>query len=148
MIKVILREDVSGVGRTGDVKQVKDGFARNFLLPRNLAVEASSHNLKQIELEQKKRESKKQNEKKKAQEVAGKLSGLSVTMAVEVNEEEKLYGSLTSQDIAKAISAEGVDVDKKDIVLEAPLKELGIYDLEVKLHPDVSAKVKVWVVKK
>lgn len=148
MMKVILREDVTGVGRLGDIKQVKDGFARNFLLPKKLAMEASDYNLKQVEMDQKKKDVKQQLEKKKAEEVAAKLQNLSVTMAAEVNEDEKLYGSLSAQDIAGAISQEGIDIDKKSIVLETPIKELGIYDLEVRLHPQVLAKIKVWVVKK
>jgi len=148
MLKVVLRSDIPGIGRAGDVKQVKDGFARNFLLPQNLAVEATDHALKQMELEQKKRQARLAQEKKKAEELAQKLNGFSLTMTVEVNEEEKLYGSLTAQDIQKSLAAEGIDVDKKCIVLEAPLKALGIYDIDVRLHPDVTSKIKVWVVKK
>lgn len=148
MAKVILREDVTGLGKSGDVKQVKDGYARNFLLPHHLALLATDQNLKQIEAEQKKKEAQKVLEKKKAEELSQKLSGFSLTMTVEVNEQEELYGSLTASDIAKAISAEGITVDKKCIALESPIKALGIYDIEVRLSQDVSAKVKVWVVKK
>lgn len=148
MAKVILREDVAGLGKIGEVKQVKDGFARNYLLPKNLVFVATDNNLKKIQAEQKKKEAQKTAEKKKAQELAEKLANLSVTMAVEVNENEELYGSLTAQDIAKAILAEGFDIDKKSIVLEVPIKALGIYDIDVKLHPEVIIKVKVWVVKK
>lgn len=148
MLKVVLRSDVPGIGRAGDVKQVKDGFARNFLLPQNLAVMATDHALKQMELEQKKRQARLTREKKKAEELALKLNGFSLTMAVEVNEEEKLYGSLTAQDIQKSLAGEGIDVDKKCILLETPLKALGIYDIDVRLHPDVTVKIKVWVVKK
>ncbi|MFH0876856.1 MAG: 50S ribosomal protein L9 [Candidatus Omnitrophota bacterium] len=146
--KVILRDDVPGLGKSGDVRQVKDGFAHNFLLPRNLALLATDQNLKQIESEKKKKENRQLLEKKKAQDLSEKLSTLSLTMAVEVNEAEELYGSLTVNDIVKALSAEGVDLDKKCIVLEQPIKNLGIYDLEIRLCFDVSAKLKVWVVKK
>ena len=148
MIKVVLKGDVAGVGRTGDVKQVKDGFARNFLLPRNLASVATDHALKQVEIDQKKKEAKKALEKKKAQELAEKFNNLSVTMAVEVNEDGKLYGSLSAQDVEKALSAEGIEIDKKMILLASPIKDLGIYDLDIKLHPEVAVKIKVWVVKK
>jgi large subunit ribosomal protein L9 len=148
MIKVILKEDVTGLGKSGEVKQVKDGFARNFLFPRNLALIATGYNLEQIEADAKKKETKNALEKKKAQELAQRLANLSVTIAVEVNEEGKLYGSLTQQDIAKAVSAEGAEIDKKSIALDSPIKELGIYDLDMKLHPEVISKVKVWVVKK
>ena len=148
MIKVVLKGDVAGVGRMGDVKQVKDGFARNFLLPRNLDSVATDHALRQVEIDQKKKETKKALEKKKAQELAEKLNNLSVTMAVEVNEDGKLYGSLTAQDIEKALSAEGIEIDKKMILLASPVKDLGIYDLDIRLHPEVAVKIKVWVVKK
>lgn len=148
MIKVILKNDVAGLGKSGDVKQVKDGYARNYLLPRQLALIATECNLKNVEIEQKKMQAKRVLEIKKAQEFAGRLSNLSVTITVEVNEDGKPYGGLSVQDIAKAIQAEGVEVDKKSIVLETPLKELGIYDVNVKLHPEVLTKVKIWVVKK
>jgi large subunit ribosomal protein L9 len=148
MMKVVLRDDVAGVGKTGDVKQVKDGFARNFLLPRDLAFVATEHTLKQIEMGQKKKEAKIALEKKKAQELAEKFNNLSVTLAVEVNEDGNLYGSLTAQDIERALSAEGVEIDKKMILLASPIKDVGIYDLDIKLHPEVTVKIKVWVVKK
>lgn len=148
MVKVILKEDVSGLGKSGDVKQVKDGFARNYLFPQKLALEASAANLKVVEAVAKKRQAQRQLEKNKALEVAAALSNLSVTLTVDVNEEGKMYGSLTTLDIARAVSAEGIEIDKKSILLDAPLKELGIFDLEVKLHPEVVSKIKVWVVKK
>ncbi len=148
MIKVILKEDCLGVGKSGEVKQVKDGFARNFLFPRKLALEATPNNLKQIEAESKKKEIQRALEKKKAQELAERLNNFSVTITVEVNEDGKLYGSLTAQDIAKSISAEGIELDKKNILLNSPIKEPGIYDIDVRLHNEVDSKVKVWVVKK
>jgi len=148
MLKVILKEDVAGLGKTGDVKQVKDGFARNFLLPRRLALVASDENLKQIEIQRKKTEEKAVLEKKKALDLSQRLSNVSVTIAVEVNEEGKLYGALSVSDIVKAVSAEGIELDKKCIVLKEPIKDLGIYDIEVKLFTEVLSKIKVWVVKK
>lgn len=148
MIKVILKSDVEGLGKSGEVKQVKDGFARNYLLPKQLVLPATEFNLKKVEIQQKKTQAKRLLETKKVQEIAGRLDSLSVTVAVEVNEEGKLYGGLSAQDIAKAIQAEGIDVDKKSIVLAGPIKELGIYDVPIKLHSEVTAKVKIWVVKK
>ena len=148
MIKVILKEDVTGLGKAGEARSVKDGFARNFLFPRKLALLATQNSLKQIEDDQKRRETKRVLEMKKAEELAAKLANLSVTLTVEANEEDKLYGSLTAQDIARAIAAEGVEIDKKNIILETPIKDLGIYDLEVRLHAQLSVKIKVWVVKK
>ncbi len=146
--KVILKEDVSGLGHAGEVKQVKDGYARNYLLPRRLALVASDHALKQVELQTRLREARKDQEHKRAQELAEKLKGVSLTLAVEVNEEDKLYGSLIEYDIVQALAAEGVEVDKKRIVLENPIRDLGIYDIPIKLGVDVTATVKVWVVKK
>lgn len=148
MLKVILRQDVSGVGRAGEAKQVKDGFARNYLFPKNLAVVATEHNLHQIEADRKKAEAKRTQELAEMQVLAQKLQGLSVTLTADVNEEEKLYGSLTAQEIAKALGAEGISLDKKMILLETPIKALGIYDVPVRLHADLTATLKVWVVKK
>lgn len=148
MIKVILKENVAGVGRSGDVRQVKDGFARNFLLPKKLALPATENNLKRIEAEIKKKESQRSKERQGAEELAVKLNQLSITVSVEVNEDGKLYGSLAAPDVVAAVLAEGIELDKKTIFFEASIRELGIYDVEVKLHPEVSAKIKVWVVKK
>jgi large subunit ribosomal protein L9 len=148
MIKVILKEGVAGLGKAGDVKQVKDGFARNFLFPKKLALSASDNALKQILDDQKKKEARRVAELRKAEALAAQIKNLSLTMTVDVNEDEKMYGSLTAQDIAKAMAAEGVPVDKKAIALESPIKELGIYDVQVKCGADIAAVVKVWVVKK
>lgn len=148
MLKVVLKSDVAGIGRTGDLKTVKDGFARNYLFPQGLAVTATEQAIRQIEQDQKKRQNKMDQEKKKAEELSSRLNNLSLTLTVEVNEEEKLYGSLTIQDIQKALGAEGIEVDKKAILLAAPIKDLGIYDIDIKLHPEVESKIKVWVVKK
>jgi len=145
---VILKEDVAGLGHAGEVKQVKSGFARNFLLPRNLALVASDHALKQVALEKAKREAARAKEQRRAQELAEKIKGVSLTMAVDVNEDDHLYGSLIEHDIAKALAAEGVEVDKKMIVLEDPIKDLGIFDIPIKLGADITATVKVWVVQK
>ncbi len=146
--KVILKEDVSGLGHAGEVKQVKDGYARNFLLPRHLALVASDNALKQVERDNRLREARKTQESKRAQELVEKLKGVSLTLAVEVNEEDKLYGSLIEHDIAQALAAEGIEVDKKKIVLENPIKDLGIFDIPIRLGADVTATVKLWVVKK
>ena len=148
MVKVILTQSVAGLGKTGDVKQVKDGFARNFLLPRQLALVATDDNLKQIEIRQKKQEEKREQEKKKALDLAQRLANFSCTIAVEVNEAGKPYGSLNAQEIVKVIATEGIEIDKKCVLIKEPLSDLGIYDIEVKLFPEVLAKIKVWVVKK
>lgn len=148
MIKVILKDAVVGLGKAGDVKQVKDGFARNFLFPKKLALVATDEALKQIIAEQKKKETQAAAEIKKAGELAAQMKNLSLTMTVDVNEDEKMYGSLSAQDIIKAMAAEGIVVDKKAVQLESPIRELGIYDINVKCGADIAAVVKVWVVKK
>jgi large subunit ribosomal protein L9 len=119
------------------------------LFPKNLVLVATDPNLRQIELAQKKAQAALALEKKRAQEMAQRLKNVSLTLSAEVNEDGKLYGSLTAADIAQAISQDtGLEIGKKSVVLETPIKELGIYELDVKLHADVVTKVKVWVVKK
>lgn len=147
-MKVILCEDVSQLGKTGDVVKVKDGYARNFLIPREQACLATPGNLKKIEIRQKKKAQEQAKLKKEAEEFAGKLSKVSCTVTAEVNDLERLYGAITEADIVRALETEGYTVDKKSIVLEKPIEELGIFEVGVKLHPEVTAKVRVWVTKK
>jgi len=146
-MKVILRKDVDKIGKCGQVISVKDGFARNFLLPKGLAFAATEDGIKQIEIEKKKAEHNKKIEKNKAEELSEKLKGLSITISAEAKD-DVLYGSVTPADIAEALKEEDVEIEKQNIILEQPLRNLGIYEVEVKLHPEVSAKIKVWVVKK
>ena len=147
-MRIILCEEVRKLGKVGDVVKVKDGFARNFLIPQKKAYPATPENLKKIEQEKKKRSALENQLKTQAEELAGKLKGLSVTVPVEVNDLEKLYGSVTEIDIAKALEGEGHAIDKKMIVLEKPIEELGIYEVQVTLHREVSAPIRVWVTKK
>jgi large subunit ribosomal protein L9 len=146
-MKVILRKDVDRIGKCGQVISVKDGFARNFLLPKGLALVATDESMKQIELEKKKIEHNKKIEKNKAQELADRLKAFSCTISAEAKD-DVLYGSVTSADISEALKSEEIEVDKHNILLEQPIKNLGIYEIEVKLHPEVATKIKVWVVKK
>ena len=145
---VILSKDIEKVGKTGDVVQVKDGFGRNFLIPNKFAYLATPANLKKIEQEKIKRLIQEEAKKKEAEELAQKLAKLSLTISVEVNDLEKLYGSITELDVAKALSAEGYDIDKKAIILEKPIEALGIYEVGIKLHTQVSAKIRLWITKK
>jgi large subunit ribosomal protein L9 len=145
---VILRQDVPDMGKSGTVLKVKDGYARNFLFPRELAYPATPDNLKRIQNLQKKRQAQDELNKKEAQRLADQLSKVSCTVAVEVNDLEKLYGSVTEIDIAKALELEGINVDKKAIILEKPIEELGIFDVTVQPHPEVTTKIRVWVTKK
>lgn len=146
MIKVVLRQDIDKVGKRGDTVSVKDGFARNFLLPKGLALFATKDNLKKVEQEKVKLEQNKQIEKNKAKGLAEKLHGFSCTIAVEA-QDDNLYGSITAAEIAKALEDEQIKIDKNDILLEEPIKKLGIYEVEIRLHPEVTTKIKVWVVK-
>ncbi len=147
-MEVILTQDVKGVGRAGEKIKVKDGFAQNYLIPKGLAVLVTNQNVKILE-EQKKRKAKEMEKLKGAAlELVKKLTGKSVNVSVSVHEEEKLYGSVTAQSISEALKEEGIEIDKRDIILPEPIKSLGIYDVPVKLHPEVETTIKVWVVKK
>ena len=147
-MQVILTQDIPHVGKVGQTVKVKDGFGRNYLVPRHLAYPATPTNLKRIELLQKKRHLEHEKEKGKCQELADQLSKVSCTVSVEVNDLDKLYGSVTDSDIAKALEAEGIKIDRKSILIEKPIEDLGIYEVGVKLHPEVIAKVRLWVTKK
>ena len=147
-MKVILTEDVKSVGAMGDIVDVKDGFARNFLFPENLARLAIDSNLKIMEDIKKKKILAATKEKKEAEALKGKISALSCTIPVEAGEDDKLFGSVTSHDVSQAFESEGLSIDKRQINLEEPIKKLGVYTISVKLHPEVIAEVKVWVVKR
>ena len=147
-MKVILTGDVKSIGSMGDVVDVKDGFARNFLFPKNLARLAVGSNLKIVEDIKKKKTRAAAKEKKEAEALKEKISAFSCTIQVEAGEDDKLFGSVTSQDISRAFELEELIVEKRKIMLEEPVKKLGVYNISVKLHPEVTAEVKVWVVKK
>jgi len=145
---VILAQDVNKLGKAGEVVKVKDGYARNLLFPNKMAFVATATNLKKIELIKKKKQLNYDKLKNEAEEYAVKINKVSCTISVEVNDLDKLYGSITQVDIAKALETEGVHIDKKDIHLENPIEELGIFEVGVQLHPEVTAKVRLWVTKK
>jgi len=146
-VKIILKEDVAALGKTGDMLVVSDGYARNYLLPRGLAVEASSRNVKMLEHQKKVIQARVKKQKGKALELAEQLTGVSCTIARKAGEEEKLFGSVTSRDIEEALRSKGFAVDRKQILLEEPIKRLGEYSVPVKIHSEVTAEVKVQVVK-
>jgi len=146
-VKLILREDVESLGKIGEIVEVAGGYGRNYLLPRGLAVKASSKNLKEQEHQKKLIQASMDRQKKDAQEMAGSLDSVSCTITRKTGEDEKLYGSVTSRDIEEALREEGVSIDRKRIVLEEPIKKLGVYTVPVKLHTDVTGNIKVWVVK-
>ena len=147
-MEIILTKDVEKLGKVGDVVKVREGFARNFLFPKKMASLATPGNLKKIEAGKKKKAAWEENVRKEAQTLADKLSKVSCTVTVEVNDLEKLYGSVSETEIAKALEAEGHKIDKKTIELEKPIHELGIYEVAIRLHPEVTAKVRLWVAKK
>ncbi|MHB0971114.1 MAG: 50S ribosomal protein L9 [Thermoanaerobaculia bacterium] len=144
-MKVILIDEVRGLGGRGDVVQVRDGYARNFLLPKKLAREATAGNLKSVEQEKKKWALLAQKEKEEAQAAAERVKGLKVTVQKRVGESGTLFGSVTANEIADALAAQGVEVDKRRIELAHPIKSAGVHDVEVKLHRDVAAHIQVEV---
>ena len=146
-MKLLLRQDYKPLGEAGELINVKPGFARNFLIPNGLAMLASDKNLKRYENEKKQMFWRQEKEKRQSEELAKTLENVSCTITVQVGEEDKMFGSVTSQNIAEALEAQGHSVDKRKIILEEPIKSLGIYSVPIKLHTDVEAKVKVWVVK-
>ena len=147
-MKVLLRMNVDNVGQAGEVVDVKPGFARNYLVPQGKALMFNKSNQAGYENEKRQAAARLAKEKHGAELLAKKLEDTSVEVAMAVGEEDKLFGSVTSQDIAEYLLNQGIEIDKRKIVLEEPIKALGLYTVDVKLHPDVPAKVKVWVVKK
>lgn len=147
-MQIILKEDVKALGKTGDVVNVKEGYARNFLLPKGLALEADPSNLKALDHHKAALAARESKRHAKAEEEVKKLSGLTITLAKEAGAGEKLFGSVTAQEIASALRREGVSVDKKAVHLEHPIRELGEHTIHVRLHPEMSADLKVVVVKK
>ena len=146
-MEVILREDIENLGKTGERMKVKNGYARNFLFPRKLAVVATEKNLKVVEEEKRRRALLLQKELEEAKALAERISKASCTVLVKTGEDEKLYGRVTPQDIASALEVEGITVDKKKIDLSEPLNQLGVFYVPIKLHPEVNASLKVWIVK-
>jgi large subunit ribosomal protein L9 len=147
-MEVILTKDVDKIGKSGAVVKVKDGFARNFLMPKGLAIEVTRGNLKQLEQNKQKLSLELEKQKEAASVLKARLDSFSLTISALVQEEEGLYGSITVLDIHNALKEEGIEVEKGCIVLDNPIKALGIYEIPLKLHPQVESKLKVWVVKK
>ncbi len=146
-MKIILREDVERLGRKGDIVTVKDGYARNYLIPRGLALPVTRGNIKMIEEEKRRLLRQREKEAKTAQELADKLSQLELVIYKKAGENDVLYGSVTAAELAEALKEKGFDIDRKNIILEEPIKRLGVHYFEVRVHHDVKARVRV-VVKK
>src|SRR4030042_1118347 len=147
-MEVILNKDVDKIGKAGACIKVKDGFARNFLIPNGLALPLTPSNLKRLEHEKKRKIRQTQKIQKESEDLKMRLESLSLTMPASAKEEDELFGSVTSQDIAALLKEEGFEIDKRNVLLDEPIKALGIYEIPIKLHSEVTAKIKVWVVKK
>ncbi|OLD67084.1 MAG: 50S ribosomal protein L9 [Acidobacteria bacterium] len=146
-MQIVLKEDIDKLGRRGEVVKVADGYARNYLLPLGKALPATQGNLKVIEREKRRYVVRLTKEKEENETLSSRIQALSLTLVRKVGEGDVLYGSVTSGDIAEALSKEGIVVDKRRIQLGEPIKSLGIYTVPIRLHPEVTAEVKVWVVK-
>ncbi|WP_141590242.1 MULTISPECIES: 50S ribosomal protein L9 [unclassified Myxococcus] len=144
-MKVILREDIENLGKSGELVTVKDGFGRNFLLPRKKAVLASEQNLRQLEHEKAVIAARNAKLKGAAEEQAKKIGAIKVAIKRRVGDQDKLFGSVTALDIAEAVAAEGQSIDRRHIHLPEPIKALGNYEVELRLHRDVIAKIKLEV---
>ena len=147
-MKVILRQDVPDIGKAGQTVEVKDGYGRNYLLPRNLAIVATKANLKAIGEIAKQNEIREKKLRRGAELIKDKIEKAELSAEVLVGEEDKLYGSITNQDVASLLAQQGITVDKRSIQLEDPIKALGVYTIPVKVGPGVTADAKLWVVKK
>lgn len=146
-MEVILRQAVENLGKPGDVVKVSNGYARNFLLPRGIAFEATPGNLKRIAQEKERLEAAENERRSAAQALAEKLEQVSLTFSARVGEEGKLFGSVTGADIAHQLEAQGFHIEKRQIDLHEPLRTLGVFRVPVRLHADVKPEIKVWVIK-
>jgi len=146
--KIILLKDVGNLGKSGDVVSASEGYARNFLFPRGFALSATEQNIKVAEANRKQKTEAMERERQEAAQIADAISKISCTIAVEAGKDDKLFGSVTSADIHSALEAEGINVDKKKIELKEHITQIGIFQIPIKLHQDITASLKLWVVKK
>ena len=146
-MKIILRQDMENLGKAGEIVETKSGYARNYLVPKGFAVAATAANMKVSEQERLALQLKTEKEIKAAEELAAKLNKISITATVQVGEEDKVFGAVTNQNIAEMLLEKGFEIDRKKIILEEPLKALGVFEVPVKLHSKVQAQVKVWIVR-
>ena len=146
-MKIILRKEHENLGREGEVITVKNGFARNFLIPQGIAVLATEKNMRILAEENKIREIRKNKDRKNAEMLAKEMENVSLTISVPVGEEDRVFGSVTAQMIADKLKEKGHEIDRKKILLKEPIKALGIYNVSLKLHTDVEAGIRIWVVK-
>lgn len=147
-MKIILKDDVEKLGKCGEVVEVKDGYGRNFLIARNLAIPATKGNLKAIREVTKQKEIKDLKKKRQEERLKIQLEKISCTAEVRVGEEDKVFGSVTAQDISELLKEKGFEIDRHKILLETPIKALGVYTVPIKVSSDLVANLKVWVMKK
>jgi large subunit ribosomal protein L9 len=145
-MKVILKEDVKSIGSMGQIADVSDGFARNYLVPRGLAVEANVKNIRSLEHEKKVIQEKARKVKNSVQDLANRLANMTVVIKTKAGEEGKLFGSVTTMDIAEQLKNQGIEIDKKKISLDEPIKRLGTYAVNLKLHSEITAQVNMQVI--
>jgi len=146
-MKIILKKDMEKLGKAGEIVETKKGYARNYLIPKGFAVAASASNLKIYEQERLAEQRKMQKEIQEAAAIATSLDKISITATVQVGEEDKVFGAVTNQHIADLLKEKGFDIDRKKIILEEPLKALGVFEVPIKLHSEVEARIKVWIVR-
>jgi large subunit ribosomal protein L9 len=147
-MQVILTVDIPSLGRAGEIVDVREGYGRNFLLPQKKAVVADPKNVKMLEHQRRVVAAKQEKLKRHAQELLDKLAAVSITIAREAGEDDKLFGSVTTKDIADSLRREGFEIDRHYIHLDQPIKSLGVFEIPVKIHAEVQGNIKVWVVKK
>jgi large subunit ribosomal protein L9 len=147
-MEIILKSDLHGLGRRDEIVRVADGYARNFLIPKGLAVPATPPNLKALDEEKRRATAKAEKELRSAQMLADKIRATSLTFEMETSEDGKLFGSITKEDIVRAIEEKGIRIHKRQVDLDKPLKRLDVYNVKITLHPDVTSILKVWVIKK
>ena len=147
-MKVILRRDIPDLGKVGETIEVKSGYGRNYLIPRNLSIPATIGNLKAIGEVEKQNNIRLRKKMREAEKTKDKLEKLSLTSEVLVGEEDKIFGSVTSQNIVDLLGVEGVEIEKKNVLLEEPIKSLGVYTVPVKIEKDLIANIKLWVIRK
>jgi large subunit ribosomal protein L9 len=145
-MEVILKDDVPKLGEMGDIVEVADGYGRNYLIPQGLATQATEGRKAQIEHKRKQIEREKEEQREAAREVLEEIDGVSVSIPERVSESDRLYGSVTSRDIADVLQQEDLDVEYRDVLLEEPIRQLGIYEVPIKLASGINAHVYVWVV--
>jgi large subunit ribosomal protein L9 len=145
-MKVVLKDDVKNIGKMGQIVDVADGYARNYLVPKGLAIEANTKNIKSLEHQKKIIQDNAKKIKVSAQDLSNKISTITLVIKANSGDEGKLFGSVTTMDIAELLQKEGIEIDKKKISLDEPIKRLGSYAVNVKIHPEISTQLNVQVV--